>query len=157
MSPPLLTGEHEQLSVDDKQLGDGVLESAAGLDSGADSVDPLGGNGFDVLLAVDHESECVERMSVPLGAMATSFSAPAMGEHQRSREGVWRDVEARQEPPLAAFQGSGLGSDRSTGNRHLMVIIQSDYHQNKPTPEVFVESEARPKRKAWIILCENCQ
>jgi len=94
MSPSLLTGEHEQLSVDDQQLGDGVLESAAGLDSGADSVDPLGGNGFDVLLAVDHESEGVERMSVPLDAMAAGFSTPPMGEHQRSRESVSGNAEA---------------------------------------------------------------
>jgi len=52
MSTPLLACEHEQLSVDDEQLGDGVFEAAAGLDSRADSVDPLHGNGLDVLLAV---------------------------------------------------------------------------------------------------------
>jgi hypothetical protein len=82
------------LSVDDKQLGDGVLEAAASLDSGSDSVDPLSGNGFDVLLAVDHESEGVERMSIPLDAMAAGFSTPPMGEHQRSRESVSGNAEA---------------------------------------------------------------
>jgi len=57
MPAPLLAGEHEQLSVDGKQLGDGILEAASGIDSRADSVDPLSGNGLDVLLAIDHESE----------------------------------------------------------------------------------------------------
>jgi hypothetical protein len=57
MPTPLLAGEHEQLSVDGKQLGDGILEAAGGIDSRADSVDPLSGNGLDVLLAIDHESK----------------------------------------------------------------------------------------------------
>jgi hypothetical protein len=69
MSPPLLAGEHEQLSVNGKQLGDGVFEAATGIDSRADSVDPPGRNGFHVLLAVDHEGEGVERMTGFLGAM----------------------------------------------------------------------------------------
>jgi hypothetical protein len=42
MSTPLLAGEHEQLSVDGKQPGDGILEAAGGSDSRADSVDPAG-------------------------------------------------------------------------------------------------------------------
>jgi hypothetical protein len=57
MSAPLLAGQHEQSSVNGKQLGDGVFEAAAGIDSRANSVNPPGGNGFDVLLAVDHEGE----------------------------------------------------------------------------------------------------
>jgi hypothetical protein len=57
LSTPLLAGEHEQLSVDGKQLGDGILEVAGGIDSRADRIDPLGGNGLDVLVAFDHESE----------------------------------------------------------------------------------------------------
>jgi hypothetical protein len=131
MSPALLAGEHQQLSVDDKQLGDGVLEAAAGLDSGTDSVDPLRRNGFDVLLAVDHESECVKRMSVPFGAMATRFPAPSMGEHQRSWESVGGNAEARQKATLAAFQGDGIGSRRGVRSNHLIVIIQSERYQNK--------------------------
>jgi hypothetical protein len=91
-----LAGEHDQLSVNDEQLGDRVLEAATSLDSGADSVDPLGGNGFDVLLTVDHEGECVERMSGSFGTMAAWFPTAPMGEHQRTRESVWGDVEARQ-------------------------------------------------------------
>jgi hypothetical protein len=145
MSPPLLTGEHEQLSVNDQQLGDGVLESAAGLDRGADSVDPLGGDGFDVLLSVAHESECVERMSVPLGAMATGFSTSPMGEYQRSRESVGGDAEARQDPSLATFQGCGLSTDRRIGRRHLIVILQSDKDKNKILPACFNR------------ICASCQ
>ena len=57
MPTPLLAGEHEQLSVDGKQLGDGILEVAGGINSRAAGVDPLRGNGLDVLLAIDHESE----------------------------------------------------------------------------------------------------
>ena len=57
MPAPLLAGEHEQLSVDGKQLGDGILEAASGIDSRTDRVDPLSGNGLDVLVALDHESE----------------------------------------------------------------------------------------------------
>jgi hypothetical protein len=57
MSTPLLACEHEQLSVDGKQLGDGILEAAGGIDSRTDRVDPLSGNGLDVLVAIDHESE----------------------------------------------------------------------------------------------------
>ena len=131
MSPALLAGEHQQLSVDDKQLGDGVFEAAAGLDSGTDSVDPLRRNGFDVLLAVDHESECVERMSVPLSAMATRFPASSMGEHQRSRESVGGNVEAGQKATPATFQGSGIGSRRGVWSSHLIVLIPSDRHPNK--------------------------
>ena len=57
MPPPLLAGQYEQLSVDGKQLGDGVLEAAASIDRRADSVDPLSWNGLDVFLAVDHECQ----------------------------------------------------------------------------------------------------
>ena len=57
MPTPLLAGEHEQLSVDGKQLGDGILEAAGGIDSRADRVNPLRGNGLDVLPAIDHVSE----------------------------------------------------------------------------------------------------
>jgi hypothetical protein len=57
MLTPLLAGEHEQLSVDGKQLGDGILEAVGGIDSRANRVDPLSGDGLDVLLASDHESE----------------------------------------------------------------------------------------------------
>jgi hypothetical protein len=57
MSTPLLAGEDEQLSVNGKQLGDGVLADAAGVHSRADSVDPLRGHGLDALLAIDHEGE----------------------------------------------------------------------------------------------------
>jgi hypothetical protein len=57
MPTPLLAGEHEQLSVDCKQLGDGILEAAGGIDSRANSVDPLSGDGLDVLVAIDHESK----------------------------------------------------------------------------------------------------
>jgi hypothetical protein len=56
-STPLLPGEHEQLSVDGKQLGDGVFEAAADIDRRADSVDLLSGNGLDMLLAGDQEGE----------------------------------------------------------------------------------------------------
>jgi hypothetical protein len=128
MSPALLAGKHQQLSIDDEQLGDGVFEAAAGLDGGTDSVDPLRRNGFDVLLAVDHESECVKRMSLPFGAMTTRFPAPSMGEHQRSRESVGGNVEARQKATLAAFQGDGIGSRRGVRSNHLIVIIQSEEH-----------------------------
>lgn len=131
MSPVLSTGQHQQLSVDDKQLGDGVLEAAAGLDSGTYSVDPLRRNGFDVLLAVDYESECVKRMRVPLGAMAARFPAPSMGEHQRSWESVGGNAEARQKATLAVFQGDGIGSRRGVRSHHLIVIIQSESNQNK--------------------------
>jgi hypothetical protein len=126
MSTPLLAGEDQQLSVNGKQLGDGVLAAAAGIDSRADSVDPLRRHRLDVLLAVGHEGERVERMSGPLGAMAAWFPATPMGEHQGSRESVGRDTEARQKPTLAAFQGSGLGSHREVWRGHLIVIIQSD-------------------------------
>jgi hypothetical protein len=96
MSTPLLAGEHEQLSVDDEQLGDGVLEATASLDSRADSVDPLGGDRFDVLFTFNHKSECVERMSGPFGAMAAWLPATPMGEHQRAGESVWGNPDARQ-------------------------------------------------------------
>jgi hypothetical protein len=132
-----LTGQHEQLSVDDKQLGDGVLEAAASFDSRADSVDPVSGNGFDVLLAVDHESECVERMSGALSAMTAQFPAPPMGEHEGPRKSVGRDAEARQKPTLAAFQGGGLGSHRRIWRDHLKVIILSAFWVKQDQSSMF--------------------
>jgi hypothetical protein len=45
------------LSVDGKQLGNGILEAAARGHRRADRIDPLHGHGLDMLLAVDHESE----------------------------------------------------------------------------------------------------
>jgi hypothetical protein len=54
----------------------------------ANSVDPPGGNGFDVLLAADHECERVERMSGPIDAMAAWFATPSMSRHQRPRQSV---------------------------------------------------------------------
>jgi len=150
---PLLAGEHKQLSVDGEQLGDGVLEATAGLDSGADRVDPLSGNGFYVLLAVDHESECVKRMSGSLGAMAAWFSAPPMGQHQGTGESVGRNAEALQEPPFAAFQGGSLGPHRRVRSAHLIVILQSELQQNKPNLKCFIEpDEVRPKLKAELYF-----
>ena len=128
MSTPLLAGEHEQLSIDGVQLGDGILEAASGLDSGADSVDPLRRNGFDVLLAIDHEGECVERMSGPVGAVAAWFSATPMGQYQGTGESINGHAEARQEPAFAALQGGGLRTYGRVWACHLTVIIQSDRH-----------------------------
>jgi len=51
---PLLAGEHKQLSVDGEQLGDGVLKLRPHPPP-AKGVGPFGGNGLDVLLAVDPE------------------------------------------------------------------------------------------------------
>ena len=119
MSSPLLAGEHQQLSVTDQQLSDGVLEAAAGLDGGANSVDPLSRNGLDALLASNHEGERVERMSGPLGTMAAWFSATPMGQYQRAGKSVSGNAEARQKPAFATFQGSGLGSG---GERWHVVI-----------------------------------
>lgn len=126
MPTPLLAGEHKQLSVDGKQLGDGILEAAGGSDSRADSVDPASGNGLDVLLAIDHESERVEGMSGPLGAMATWFPATPMRKHKGSRESVWGNAESRQQLTFATLQGSGLGPDRGGWFGHLIVTIPSE-------------------------------
>jgi len=61
-----------------------------------------------MLLAVDHEGECVERMSGPFGTMAAWFSATPMGQYQRARESVSGNAEAHQESAFAALQGGGL-------------------------------------------------
>src|ERR1039458_3102660 len=103
MSTPLLAGARRQLTVDGKQLGDGILETAGGIDSRADSVDPLSGNGLDVLLAIDHESELVERMSGPLGAMTAWFPTTPMREHKGPRESVWGNAESRQQLTFATL------------------------------------------------------
>ena len=126
MSTPLLAGEHEQLSVDGKQVGDGVFEAAAGIDSRADGVDPLSGNGLDVLLAVNHEGERAERMSGPRSAMAAWFPATPMGERKGTREGIGGNAEAHQKLTFAAFQGRGLGPDRGEWFRHLIVMLPSE-------------------------------
>jgi hypothetical protein len=114
------------LGVNDKQLGDGVLEAAAVFGGGTDSVDPLRRNRFDVFLTVDHECECVERMSGPFGTMAGWFSATPMGQNQGAGESIVGNVEARQESALAALQGCGLGAYRRVRTGHLIVILQSD-------------------------------
>jgi hypothetical protein len=126
MSTPLLAGEHEQLSVDGKQLGDGILEATGGIDSRTDRVDPLGGNGLDVLFAIDHKGERIERMGGPLGAMAAWFPATPMGEHKGSRKSVWGNADAHQKPTFATLQGRSLGPDRGDKFRHLIVTIQSE-------------------------------
>ena len=95
-STSLLAGEQEQLSVDGKQVGDGILEAAARIDRRADRVDPVRGHGRDMLLAVDHEGERVEWMAHPLSTMAAWFAATPMGEHQGAREGVGGNAEAGQ-------------------------------------------------------------
>ena len=103
MSTPLLAREYKQLSVNDEQLGDGVLEAAASLDSRANSVDPLGGDRFDVLFTVDHEGECVERMSGPFGTMAAWLPATPMGECQRAGESIWGNPKSRQQRAFTTF------------------------------------------------------
>ena len=128
MSPALLTSEHEQLSVDGKQLGDGVLEAAAGIDLRANSVDPLRRNGLDMLVAGHHKSEGIERMAGALGAMAAWFAATPMGERQAARERIGGNAEAHQQPAFASFQGCGLRPYGRIGSRHLIVIIQSACH-----------------------------
>jgi len=138
MSTPLLTGEHKQLSIDGEQCGDGVLEGASSLDSGADSVDPLRRNGFDVLLAVNHEGECVERMSGPVCAVAAWFPATPMGQYQGAGESINGNAEARQEPVFASLQGGGLGPYGRVWVWHLIVIIQSEYDKNKSHAECFL-------------------
>jgi hypothetical protein len=136
------------LSVDDKQLGDGVLEAAARFDGGADSVDPLSRNGLDALFAVDHEGEYVERMSGSLDTMAAWLSATPMGQHQGAGESVSGNAEARQEPPLAALQGGGIEPHRRIRRSHLIVIIHSAIRKNKPNLKCFIELEERRRIKA---------
>lgn len=152
MSAPLLAGEHEQLRIEDVQLGDGVLEAASGLDSGADSVDPLSRNGFDVLLAVNHEGECVERMSGPVGAVAAWFSATPMGQYQGAGESIDGNVDARQEPAFAALQGGSLGPCGRVWIQHLMVIIQSDCRSDKPPEKCFIEPEVTTSERPGLYF-----
>jgi len=123
----LLAGQHEQLSVDDKQLGDGVFEAAAGVHGRTDRIDPLQGNGLDALFAIDHEGEGVERMAGFLGAMATWFPAAPVTQRQRSGQCVLGDPpQARQKRVLATYQRGSLGSGGSRRLLHLIVTIQSD-------------------------------
>jgi hypothetical protein len=104
----------------------GVIEAAAVFGGGTDSVDPLRRNRFDVLLAVDHECECVERMSGPLGTMAAWFCATPVGQNQGAGESVRGNAEASQEPAFAALQGGGLGPYGRIGTCHMIVILQSE-------------------------------
>jgi len=101
-----------------------------------------------VLLAVDHEGECVERMSGAFGAMAAWFPTASMGEHQGAGESVNGNAEPRQEPAFAALQGGGLGPYGRVGVGHLMVIIQSDSSSDKPQPKCFIEPEVTTSEQA---------
>ena len=148
----LLAGQHEQLSVDDKQLGDGVFEAAAGVHGRTDRIDPLPGNGLDALFAIDHEGEGVERMAGFLGAMATWFPAAPVTQRQRSGQCVPGDPpQARQKRALATFESGGIGSSGSRCFFHLIVVIQSDRSENKTHSKClrsgFANARSAQKRK----------
>jgi hypothetical protein len=143
--PSLITGQHQQLSIDGKQLGDCVLESASGVHGWADRVAPLSGNGLDALLPIDHEGKGVERMAAPIGAMAAWFAATPLGACERPWESVGRNPEAGHKASLAALQRSGLRPERGLRLIHLIVIIQSEHWQKQyPLPM----SSSAPK--LWI-------
>ena len=152
----LLAGQHEQLSVDDKQLGDGVFEAAAGVHGRTDRIDPLQGNGLDALFAIDHEGEGVERMAGFLGAMATWFPAAPVTQRQRSGQCVPGDPpQARQKRALATFESGGIGSSGSRCFFHLIVVIQSDRERKQDPFQMFAirfcKCEVRAKAKSAVI------
>jgi hypothetical protein len=52
---PLIASQHQELSIDDEQLGDRIFESTAGFHGWADSIDPVAGDGLDMFLPVGHK------------------------------------------------------------------------------------------------------
>jgi hypothetical protein len=75
-----------------------------------------------------------------------------MGEHQRSRQSIGGNEEARQKPTLAALQGSGLGSHWGILSGHLIVIIPSDRIKTRPNPHDSIGICALPDQNATALI-----
>jgi len=136
----LLSGQHQQLGVDDQQFGGGVFEMSACLDPRTNGVEPVGGDGLDTLLAAGHEREGPQRMAVPVGAMTGGLSAAAVRKRERARKSVVRDLEARPEQARAAAEPGGIraaGRGKAGGFVHLIVIIPADRRENKTSAKWF--------------------
>jgi hypothetical protein len=113
------------LSVDGEQLGDRVFERAAAVYGWTDSIDPAGGDGLDVFLTVEHESERIQWMTNSLEAMTGWFATTPMSEYERSGQSVGGDGKPGEQALFSAPQMGGVGA-----SNHLIVIILSEQQQN---------------------------
>lgn len=125
----LVSGEHQQLSVDEQQFGGSFFKGPAGLDARTNDIEPVGRNGFDTLRATSHKSESPERMAVAFGAVAGGLSATAVRKRKRPWKGITGDLEASDEEAGAAAKAGCFGAVRGGSvaiGSHLIVILLSD-------------------------------
>src|SRR5437899_6317557 len=84
----LLSPQCQQLCVSREDLRNRVLVLPALLHQRTDLLHPIVGNALDVLLAIDHEGQRPNRMSLSIGAPAGIFPAAPLSERQRAGQSV---------------------------------------------------------------------
>jgi hypothetical protein len=92
--PPFLS---QQLGVHSKEFSDRIFELPAAHNAWADRVDPVIRDALDMLLALDHEGERPNWMTLTFGAMTGRLAATAVGQRQRARQTIGRHLEAGEE------------------------------------------------------------
>ena len=107
--PRLVSFQHQQLSVCGEELGDGFFEVPAHVHALADDLDPVFGDTFHVLLALHHEGEQPEWMSLALGTMTGRLAATPIRLGQGTGDSVGRDLEPGEELAFSPSQACGLG------------------------------------------------
>ncbi len=136
--PALLARQDQQFGMDGQQFGGNLFELTPGLDAGTNGIEPVGRNGFDSFFAGGHESESGERMTVAFRAVASGFSAAAMGNSERAWKSIVGQMETGQKKAgTAAEAGSLWPTCGRNVIAHLIVIIQSEKSKNNPFIKCF--------------------
>ena len=106
------------MGVSRKDLGDRFFEVSGLLDPQLDRIDPIGGNLLDTFLAVEHEGERPDGVTLTVDAMAGGLATSEMRERQGSREAIRGKLRTIQKSLDAAAEAGGL---RALGRNGLSV------------------------------------
>ena len=98
------------MGVSRKDLGDRFFEVSGLLDPQLDRIDPIGGNLLDPFLAVEHEGERPDGVTLTVDAMAGGLATSKMRERQGSREAIRGKLRTIQKSLDAAAEAGGLSA-----------------------------------------------
>lgn len=93
--------QRQELSVGSEEFSDCVFELPAAYNARADRVDPVLRDAFDMLFAMDHESERPIGVAFAFGAMTRRLAATPVSQSQGARQAIGRDLETGEELALS--------------------------------------------------------
>jgi hypothetical protein len=93
--------EDEEFGVQHEHFRQRFFELPAVVHALTNRSDPLLGNMFDTLLALDHESERPEGVALAVGTVTGRLAATAVSQGERAGKGVGRKLEVGDQLPFA--------------------------------------------------------